>query len=440
MPDVRMPDGRIIRNVPEGTTQEELLRRLEIMDAQQQAAPTITNIPTGVPEAEIGFGRPFVRGLGRQSIDNLLGLLRTPPGLLARPSIGRRPPARAEDVFAAGDTLVQMAGRTNPALGPVVRPLPPPGELEARQAVAQSSPVEGPVAAFPANQAAQEAISQRFEAEAPGATALGEITGDVLSLIGGRAPLARAGAFNQVVGAGRAFRMAPGARRLLQRAAESDAVQFLARAGGRSLETGIEGLILAAVQDGDPLEMGAIAAGGQAVGSMLTPLVSTKGGALGLAATAAGYAALLQLAKQSTPGGRDRILESIETGFDKIILGAGAGLIAGLAGAGRVRGSVGGKLAQDLPLVADSLSAIPRGAVLSWVESQLQGGAEAREAESVVRRLSQNPNFFPPKARDALRQSMTAEDGDVSATVQRLKDKDPRFRRSLEKLMEDQEG
>lgn len=51
MPDVRMPDGTIIKDVPEGTTQSELRRRLEKMRAQQ-AQPAQRRTPP--PVSQVG--------------------------------------------------------------------------------------------------------------------------------------------------------------------------------------------------------------------------------------------------------------------------------------------------------------------------------------------------------------------------------------------------
>lgn len=61
MPDIRMPDGTVIRNVPQGTTQAELLRRL-------QSAGYNTNKLLGVSDEDTSFlrdvGGALVQGVG----------------------------------------------------------------------------------------------------------------------------------------------------------------------------------------------------------------------------------------------------------------------------------------------------------------------------------------------------------------------------------------
>src|SRR5687767_5107795 len=49
--DVRMPDGTVIKNVPEGTTKSELQRKLDARSAQPQAAPPKRglNVPLAGP-------------------------------------------------------------------------------------------------------------------------------------------------------------------------------------------------------------------------------------------------------------------------------------------------------------------------------------------------------------------------------------------------------
>ena len=66
--DVRMPDGTIIRNVPEGTTQEEILSRY---NASQQSAPQ--QQPVSMTERMFGAGSPTARFLKGAIVDPLLG-------------------------------------------------------------------------------------------------------------------------------------------------------------------------------------------------------------------------------------------------------------------------------------------------------------------------------------------------------------------------------
>jgi hypothetical protein len=66
--DVRMPDGTFIRNVPEGTTQEEILSRY---NASQQ--PTQQQ-PVSATEQMFGAGSPTARFLKGAIVDPLLGV------------------------------------------------------------------------------------------------------------------------------------------------------------------------------------------------------------------------------------------------------------------------------------------------------------------------------------------------------------------------------
>lgn len=84
MPDVRMPNGTIIKNVPEGITQAELLSRLEASGYKRDTllaapaapapAPNLTEMTTAKPpekQSLLGeMGREFVRGVG--SLGNAL--------------------------------------------------------------------------------------------------------------------------------------------------------------------------------------------------------------------------------------------------------------------------------------------------------------------------------------------------------------------------------
>ena len=50
MPDVRMPDGTVIRNVPEGITQTQLLNKLK---ANGYDTKKLLAVPKAAPEAKV---------------------------------------------------------------------------------------------------------------------------------------------------------------------------------------------------------------------------------------------------------------------------------------------------------------------------------------------------------------------------------------------------
>ena len=110
-----------------------------------------------------------------------------------------------------------------------------------------------------------------------------------------------------------------------------------------------------------------------------------------LALTAGAVMGLAQTFKSATPGGRDRILESAEFGFDKVALGLALGATGAVIGGGRVRDT---RLAEDFPKIVDALATIPRGAALSvltrWNDASPEEQARIEQALSTV---MQDPDF-----------------------------------------------
>lgn len=194
-------------------------------------------------------------------------------------------------------------------------------------------------------QARQGVVAEetRMAEERPIASTVGGLVGEGALLATGRLPIARGAARRAPEAAKASEALATGTQRLIARQLERPAVKRLARGAGRSLEAGLEGTVLSMLQDQDPVETASYAAGGQAVGSLFLEggkgLVS--GGVLKAGAkitlAAGAVTGLVQLTKSLTPGGRDRILESIETGFDKVKFALVAGTLSGAAGLGRLQ-------------------------------------------------------------------------------------------------------
>ena len=61
MPDVRLP-GRIIRNVPKGTTKSELMRRVRLMD-EKNRSPRVRSFENRKDLIQRGKGESLMRGL-----------------------------------------------------------------------------------------------------------------------------------------------------------------------------------------------------------------------------------------------------------------------------------------------------------------------------------------------------------------------------------------
>jgi len=246
--------------------------------------------------------------------------------------------------------------------------------------------------------AEEERLRQKF----PTATTAGDIGGDVLALTAGRLPFAKGINTAETALAGKKFAESmtkPGTRKLVETVIDSAPVRSLMRGAGRVAETGAEAAILATLNGGDPLETAAFAAGGQATGSAI--LGSIKGvGKHPILASAFGMAALVQMAKETTPGGRDSFIDSLETGFEKVWWGLVAGATAAAAGSGRLRGK---SLAENWPRFADAVATIPRATSISLLNNYLKATPDEQQTiDATLQQLQQDPNFFGPEITEKL--------------------------------------
>lgn len=237
----------------------------------------------------------------------------------------------------------------------------------------------------------------------PTAAMVGDIAGDVGAIA----------AFRRGTGAGNAIRRLE--TRLTGKAAieAADSLaddvskalapmsQRIARGGLRSLEAGVEAAVLDVVKDpnADPLDTAAIAAGSQLVGSgVLSGAQGLVSGGLGKAGVNITVAAMttwgfLQVLKSSTPGGQDRILESMESGYDKVALLLGAGAGAAAIGATRYgRGNTA--LTEQTRKFLDGVATTHRGTLLSLLTDYTDGDDEDRAAiERTLTALSKDPTY-----------------------------------------------
>jgi hypothetical protein len=238
----------------------------------------------------------------------------------------------------------------------------------------------------------------------PVAAKVGDVGGDVLSLFLGR----RGTGIDKLVqrvetrlagrtGADVAKTLADDINKTLA----GPAMQKLARGGVRSLEAGVEAAALDILKDpnADPVETAALAAGGQMVGS--GTLQAAKGllsggptsAGLKLTVAAVGAMGLIQTFKSAVPGGRDRILESAESGFDKVMLTLGLGIGSAALGATRY-GRGNAALSDQTRAVLDGLSTVHRGSTLSVLSDWTEGNAEDRAAiERTLTAISNDPNY-----------------------------------------------
>lgn len=214
------------------------------------------------------------------------------------------------------------------------------------------------------------------KADRPGASFLGDISADTAALVAARAPFRRGaagGAFDGLVARGaqslkklvNPAGAATGAAGAAGQAAGGLGV--LARGGARAVEAGLEGAMIAALQDGDPAEMAAVGAGAQVGGSLANTVRDALIGPPGKfsmtrLATATGVGAIaLGALYKATPLDDGNLLTWFDDNLDKIVSGALLGIGAGLAG--RRGSSTPGTLGGYFPGLADTLTQMPRAAL-----------------------------------------------------------------------------
>lgn len=221
---------------------------------------------------------------------------------------------------------------------------------------------------------------------------------------------------------------------------ENDVVQNVAKATGRSLETGLEGAALEILQGGDPVEIGAWTAGGQLASSagLTAAKFSTSLGIepyekhvplpIRMAVSAAVAGSMIQFFKSATPGGDDYSLESTEAGYNKVLYG----VLAGVAALGGKRSKAEGVLS-NFPVIADAAWTLPRTAMIATAKKVAEATRDGDpRAEKVVTLMLSQPDAFTPKTQEKLRRVMEDPESSLPATVARLYRTDSKFRDTLD--------
>jgi len=279
----------------------------------------------------------------------------------------------------------------------------------------------------------QQQQSDEAARQQPFASAFGALFGDATTIATGRIPVK--GGLSKIKPSslipGKAaeliskVRMTPGLPRLLDRALKTKGSLKLSKAAGFTVEAGFEGAALAVLNSDDPLTTAAYAAGAQTVGTTFIELgkgitsggVKNAGLKIGLASVAVG--SLIQILKEAAPGGRDNLLESITTGYEKTMYSLLLGGLSALGGFGRI--PKGSKFAEDLPILADMLTSLPRNMVLGTVREVLVAEDEGNSMPTIILdKLSKNPSSFSKEARDLIEKSLTQEDVSFVDTVNNL--------------------
>ena len=268
----------------------------------------------------------------------------------------------------------------------------------------------------------------RIAEKSPFKVGAGEVGGDVLSLVAGRLPFARGINTAETAFVAKKFTDSmtnPGTRKIVELALDSKVMRSLKRGAGRAVETGAEAAILSILNDGDPLETAAFAAGGQMAGSALLNVGKglltggpTKIGSKILLASAS-FGALIQMTKQTMPGGSPsellELADSMSGGFEKVQFALALGALSTVAGAGRLRGGV---LAESLPKRLDALATIPRAVSISLLEDYINATPDEQQTiDATLQQLQQDPEFFGPEITARLLKAM--EDGNLTEALRK---------------------
>lgn len=376
-------------------------------------------------EPERRAGRAFGRAALGQYVENLLNV---PNALLQLHNIGRVP--LAEDGIGIDPEWGQAGfiDRTRMSMESAPRiPVPDREQIFAYTGVNSEEMREGDfssVGEIPQRLNEEEVISASDAVNHPLATALGEGVGTAATLLSGRAPLA-VGSRNARMVNGMAdetlsglSKAAPGFRRLANQIWDSAPVQKLNRGLNRAVGTGYEGAVVAMLEGGDPIEMGAYSAGAQMAGSMsLTLFPKTKKGLVGFASMIAGLTAFHRQSQEFSTAS-ESIFDAVDFAFDKTALFITLGAVSAFTGMGRVPN---GAIKENLPVVAEAITQLPRGAVLSFIHDMSQEEKDGTNTTStVMEKLMRDPDYFGPQARNRIERALMSETQSISAVIDEL--------------------
>lgn len=285
----------------------------------------------------------------------------------------------------------------------------------------------------------------QVQQDAPIGTAMGGVGADIATIAAGRRPFVRGpggvldapinkgmNALSKATNAGKT-----GFGRFAKDIIDADTTRLIARGLGRSAETGIEGMALATLQDGDPVETAAMSAGAQMAASGGLTIAneffdwpmellgqkgtkfgsSLKGKAVSLAFNAGAAGALIHFVKTVIPGGKDFILESEEAAYDKMA----AGLVLGMASVVGKRSLPDGAM-KAFPKFADAINTIPRGAMISLIEDM---ESDEQTVSKTLGKMMGSPDAFSEKQANALNKGLM--NGDFLERINELMD-DEKFR------------
>lgn len=290
---------------------------------------------------------------------------------------------------------------------------------------------------------ALEGYIQRRE-EFPIAADTGDVLADVATLYTGRAPIGNYARQRRLMDLKSAKpappKMDPGFRRWATRKAD-EYKQWFKDSGYQIAETGVEGAMLAALQDEDPVTGAAFGVGVQAVNNVANKwwdelgTLGTKEAGITRTGLKAGFTAfalssLFQIFKELTPGGRDRILESQESGYAKVAATMALGAMTNTAGFGRPSRTQ----LDDLGLIVDTWHSARRGATMSMFTEIMND--DSGDLDRITTRIFEDPSYFDATAMRRIARAMTDENTKMGDTVATLMESDRKFRRKVLALRE----
>lgn len=402
MAEVTLQDGTVVSGVPEGTDPAEVQRRVDMW----RSMPNPFESSKGYQGPNYSAPQSMAQG----AASRLLGNVANTPDLVA--NLGARAvnlasgPLRTAANKIPGVDIPQPFNP--PAFGQDYVPGPTGADLQGYvQRIGEGAAAvrTGNFDQFSQDPAQdQRELNQRMMEQNPGAFFMGQVGGDVMTLVTGRAPISRTRGLAQLDNAqtvrklsetSRDISLAPSVAETLKITfKESPGLRTLYNRAGRATEAGLEGFALSALNgEADPVETMAYSAGLQAGGSLLlggtTGLLSGGIGKIGakLGGAAFSIGALMQMFNATTREGNDFLLDSMESGFSKVMLGLTAGAVSAAAGTGRVTSGFPVRLG---PKVADMITSMPRAATISLMTEVMEDPA----INSVVRKLSNSPDYF----------------------------------------------
>lgn len=449
---VRMPDGTLVEGVPAGTTQKQLLEKLKafqpdssrssgnLVSAQDAIYQASLRQPTeqGSPDAIArGTFNKYMRGM--MNIPNTVAIAGTKVK-------GDQPPFSVSSYYT-GNQPPQVMGQS-PAADWDDQILPPSFTPQDFQAGAQlfgegvaglASGDFSEMTSWEDAKNQQALASERAKEQYPGSYAIGEGIGTGLQLVSGRAKFSKDKAMYDIAQSKPmqmiAAKTGKGASNFqdemrviadgIRGSWESGALPtWMRRTGMRAGEAGLEAYALSAINgELDPESTAAWSTGLQTSGSVaLSALTSITGKSIDQAlirsmGAVAGTAFMLQMFKSAAPGGDDYILPSIESGFNKVLATGAIATMFGLAGYGRYTGKMPFE-ASNLPIFADAMTSIPRGAVVSTINGIKSDPRSAK----IVEKLSSDPLYFGNTALRRFERAFTHEDVSLVETIDSLMD------------------